>query len=87
MRLKQEHYEKSTLDRKLKRLKNVDSIKGVFIFVLRSQKSIFPDCPFLFVSSQSYITISTPFGAFTSVCTEPSACFTWLMLTVPKGVG
>ena len=46
MRLKQEHYEKSTLDRKLKRLKNVDSIKGVFIFVLRSQKSIFPDCPF-----------------------------------------
>ena len=45
MRLKQEHYEKSTLDRKLKRLKNVDSIKGVFIFVLRSQKSIFPDCP------------------------------------------
>jgi len=47
MRLKQEHYEKSTLDRKLKRLKNVDSIKGVFIFVLRSQKSIFPDCPFL----------------------------------------
>ena len=47
MRSKWEHHEKSTLDRKLKRLKNVDSIKDAFIFVLRSQKSIFPDCPFL----------------------------------------
>ena len=43
MRLKRENHEKSTLDRKFKRLKNVDSIKGAFIFVLRSQKSIFPD--------------------------------------------
>ena len=46
MRLKREHHEKSTLDRKPKRLKNVDSIKSAFIFVLGSQKSIFPDCPF-----------------------------------------
>ena len=45
MRLKREHHEKSTLDRKPKRLKNVDSIKSAFIFVLGSQKSIFPDCP------------------------------------------
>ena len=47
MRSKREHHEKSTLDRKPKRLKNVDSIKSAFIFVLGSQKSIFPDCPFL----------------------------------------
>lgn len=26
--------------------KNIDSIKGVLIFALESQKSIFPDCPF-----------------------------------------
>ena len=45
MRLKREHHEKSTLDRKPKRLKNVDSIKSAFIFVLGSQKSIFPDSP------------------------------------------
>ena len=49
MRLKREHHEKSTLDRNHKRLKNVDSIKDAFIFVLRSQKSIFPDSPFLIV--------------------------------------
>ena len=48
MRSKREHHEKSTLDRKPKRLKNVDSIKSAFIFVLGSQKSIFPDCPFYF---------------------------------------
>ena len=47
MRSKREHHEKSTLDRKPKRLKNVDSIKSAFIFVLGSQKSIFPDCPIL----------------------------------------
>ena len=46
MRLKREHHEKSTLDRKPKRLKNVDSIKSAYIFVVGSQKSIFPDCPF-----------------------------------------
>lgn len=37
-------------------LKNVDSIKGAFIFVLRSHKSIFPDCPFLF-SRLSFLSI------------------------------
>lgn len=50
MRLKREHHEKSTLDRKPKRLKNVDSIKSAFIFVLGSQKSIFPDCPLLILN-------------------------------------
>ena len=26
--------------------KNIESIKGVLFFVMRSQKSVFPDCPF-----------------------------------------
>ena len=61
MRSKREHHEKSTLDRKPKRLKNVDSIKSAFIFVLGSQKSIFPDCPFFVVLTLYHLYLSCTF--------------------------
>ena len=78
MRSKWEHHEKSTLDRKRKRLKNVDSIKGAFIFVLRSQKSIFPDCPIFYVikaiSEMNYSTRKVQVAGANSMV--PAGCAT-----------
>ena len=67
MRLKREHHEKSILDRKHKRLKNVDSIKDAFIFVLRSQKSIFPDTPFVRCGKSAGAKTMVIFGEKTDI--------------------